>query len=128
LFTLAFLCVLLHEYGHIFAAKCYGINCQKIILTPIGGIAVLDHDDSAKNYKPLRDFIIASAGPMVNVLIMALTFLANIIIYCFVRHLDHFLSTLFMINAVMFLFNLLPAYPMDGGRMYKAILSIFFNY
>jgi len=132
LFSLAFLCVLLHEFGHIFAAKHYNISCKKVLLTPIGGLAMLNYVESAKNYKPFRDFVIAVCGPLVNLGLCIIAIIGEVIYKSSTgqnfANTHDFFYYLFFLNALLLIFNLIPAYPMDGGRIYKSILSIFFDY
>ncbi len=121
-----FLCVLLHEFGHAFAARAFGIRTPDITLLPIGGVARLARMPSS----PWQELVIAIAGPAVNVVIVALIALA----------LGGFpnpqgagvseeagaklLGDLFFLNTVLIVFNLLPAFPMDGGRVLRALLAM----
>jgi Zn-dependent protease/CBS domain-containing protein len=125
---LLFLCVVLHEFGHALAAKGFGINTPDITLLPIGGVARLERMPE----EPKQELIIAIAGPVVNVIIALCLFLvlggrANLDPRTAVQSGD-LLSILLVINAGMFLFNLLPAFPMDGGRILRALLATRLNY
>jgi len=130
-------CITLHELGHALSARRYGVKTIDIILSPIGGVARLTH----LPVKPIQEFIVALAGPLVNVAIAILIFIGLAIIP---DGLDwersfYFLNNEFMWNRTAFvrdvmflnlglvLFNLIPAFPMDGGRIFRALLSIKFS-
>ncbi|MFN4124145.1 MAG: site-2 protease family protein [Flavobacteriales bacterium] len=119
-----FTCVVFHEYGHALSARRYGIKTKHITLLPIGGVAQLE----SLPEKPKHELVVALAGPMVNLIIAG-------ILLPFVIHADmnpesllaigssNFLVYLFSTNLVLAFFNLLPAFPMDGGRVFRALLS-----
>jgi Zn-dependent protease len=124
-------CVVLHELGHALAARRYGINTRDIILLPIGGVARLE--DIPK--KPIEEFVIAIAGPLVNVAIamvlgVGLWFLReeqldmvgdqNVAF----NYWQNFLPAVFYLNVVLPIFNMIPAFPMDGGRVLRALLTL----
>ncbi len=179
LFASLFTCVLLHEYGHALTARQYDVETQDIILTPIGGIARLEKMPE----KPRQEFLVAIAGPLVNVVIAAILLLScriflkpelwELIIWTvkqYFQPLYDFFSALFtgdwaalsaqfsgdrlppedaeemadivngyglsdnsllfylpiliVINIMLVLFNLVPAFPMDGGRIFRALLAM----
>ncbi|HST31677.1 MAG TPA: site-2 protease family protein [Chthoniobacterales bacterium] len=125
---LLFLCVVLHEFGHAIAAKGYGINTPDITLLPIGGVARLERIPE----EPKQELVIAIAGPLVNVIIAACLYVVigargNIAPENAVKSGD-MLGGLFQINVLLVLFNLLPAFPMDGGRVLRAVLATRLTY
>ncbi len=124
LFVLAlFGCVLLHELGHALVARRFGIRTADIVLYPIGGVARLDGMG-----KPPQEFWIAIAGPLVNVAIAAVILLgllgtnAGALSFGPIGRLD-FAHRILLANIILAGFNLLPAFPMDGGRILRAILA-----
>ena len=118
-------CVLLHELGHAFAARQFGIGTRDILLLPIGGVASLER--MPRN--PLQELWIAIAGPLVNVVIAGVIFLGLAFSSLSITStLGWFLSTLAIINLVLVAFNLIPAFPMDGGRVFRSVLAIFIPY
>jgi Zn-dependent protease/CBS domain-containing protein len=128
--VLLFLCVLLHEFGHIFTARAFGVRTPDVILLPIGGVARLERIPE----QPSQEFLIAIAGPAVNVAIAALLVLAG----GASLDLNHFVSIesaiaglvdrLAEVNLFLAVFNLIPAFPMDGGRVLRALLAARFGY
>jgi Zn-dependent protease len=173
--------VLLHEFGHSLTARRYGVNTQDIILTPIGGIARLERMPD----KPRQEFLVAIAGPMVNVVIAILLFILGKILFSgvywevfmstildYFQGFLHFLSTIWKfatgnisfsevksqlasnheipsqtqdlisesgikvglalqfiplilgLNIWLVLFNMIPAFPMDGGRVFRSLLAM----
>jgi Zn-dependent protease len=126
-----FTCVVLHEYGHALTARKYGIKTTDILLTPIGGIARL----RGMPQKPIQEFLIAIAGPLVNVALMLISglylyfaidqtsseLLEDLII---IDSFSELVVYLFFLNFMLFAFNLVPAFPMDGGRILRSLLSL----
>ena len=134
---LLFACVLLHELGHALAARRFGIQTREIILLPFGGVARLERMPE----KPLQEIVVALAGPGVNLIIA--TMLTAILMTIGVspdaiveRGLaalggakagvaaqPGILESLLMLNVMLMMFNLIPAFPMDGGRVLRAALA-----
>jgi stage IV sporulation protein FB len=125
----AFLCVLLHEFGHVFAASWYGIRTPDITLLPIGGVARLERMPE----KPLHELVVAICGPLVNVVIaLAIsTFLGFGMVLNPEMNFGQggrFWEQLMVWNLMMVAFNLIPAFPMDGGRIFRALLGFFVDF
>ncbi|RWF79845.1 MAG: CBS domain-containing protein [Mesorhizobium sp.] len=120
-----FACVVLHEFGHIAAARYFGIGTPDITLFPIGGVARLERMPE----EPGQEFVIAVAGPLVNVAIAALIFAllggsAGVEQMAGIEDPRmNFLARLAGVNVFLVLFNMIPAFPMDGGRILRAALA-----
>jgi Zn-dependent protease/CBS domain-containing protein len=117
---LLFACVVLHEFGHAFAGKAFGINTPDITLLPIGGMARLERIPE----EPVQELIIAAAGPAVTAIIALAAFVGGGRWAYPLTMKTGLLDLLFMINLVLLLFNLLPAFPMDGGRVLRSLLAM----
>ncbi len=117
------LCVVLHEFGHALAGRLLGVVVQDIIITPIGGVARL-HGLSAR--QPLMELVITLAGPAVNLLLAAMfaLWLRARNLPMEPQGLESLPQILMWANLAMGIFNLLPAFPMDGGRVLRALLSL----
>jgi Zn-dependent protease len=123
LLGIAFTCVVLHELGHALMARRFGIATRDITLYPIGGVATLER----MSEKPVEELLIALAGPAVNVAILGLLASAFIVYpQAFASFMDleqrNILVDLARVNLTLVLFNMLPAFPMDGGRVFRALL------
>jgi Zn-dependent protease len=123
-----FACVLLHELGHALAARWFGIGTRDITLYPIGGVARLDHTGG----KPSEEVVIALAGPAVNLAIVLL--LSPVVLSLYAAGLFDaeglaglavtYIGAVWLGNGILMLFNMLPAFPMDEGRVLRATLSV----
>ncbi len=128
LFTLSlFTCVVLHEFGHAFAGRLFGIRTPDITLLPIGGLARLER--MPRN--PWHEFVIAVAGPAVNVGIAAVIGMFLWLKQDFAQmptsfpplNLPQLITYLLTVNIVLVVFNMIPAFPMDGGRVLRSLLA-----
>ena len=133
LMILLFACVVLHELGHSLVAQRFGLTVREIVLLPIGGVARLEKNPE----KPQHELLIALAGPLVNVAIAILLFFAGGVALNFGLVEAQSLLTadgpptlatlwgwLFLANVGLAVFNMIPAFPMDGGRVLRAALAM----
>lgn len=118
-----FACILLHEFGHILMARRFGVRTPDVILLPIGGVARLERIPDV----PRQELLIALAGPAVTLgIILALYGVLRLTGHAIVGQLEPdapFLGQLLAVNVYLLLFNLIPAFPMDGGRVLRALLA-----
>jgi Zn-dependent protease/CBS domain-containing protein len=134
--TLLFVIVTLHELGHSYAALFYGVPVEQIVLLPIGGVAQLKEIPE----NPIKEFVIAIAGPAVNfglaVILGMIAWAFNIAILNPIEILEgleritftQIFTYVFIYNIFLAVFNLLPAFPMDGGRVLRALLATRLEY
>ncbi len=126
-----FVCVVLHELGHALTARKYGVKTRDIILSIIGGVARLDRFPE----KPLHESLVVMAGPAVNLVLAILIggygWLTSSIDFTslgtsrmILGNPESFLTLFFLINLFLAIINLIPVFPMDGGRIFRSLLSI----
>jgi len=126
----AFLFVILHEFGHALAAKRVGIKTRQILILPIGGMAQLENMPE----NPKDELFVTFCGPAVNlvaILILLPLFLVNHSLADIIPSMelsDDWIATMIGINLILFTFNLIPAFPMDGGRIFRALLAYKLSY
>ena len=136
--SLVFVIVVLHELGHSIAALHYNIPVKQIVLLPIGGVAQLEEIPE----EPKKELVIAAAGPLVNfILAILLALIAPLLGQSLnisslltlttslgVLSFSSIFTYIFITNLFICLFNLIPAYPMDGGRILRALLATKLSY
>ncbi len=127
LISAVFFFVTLHELAHSIVARKFGINVKEITLLPIGGVASMNRMPE----KPYQELLISLAGPLFNIAIVVIFFFPLYAIFgpetlfhpLSVNTLPLFIVQIYWINLMLAVFNLIPAFPMDGGRMLRAILA-----
>ncbi len=129
--VLVYTCLVLHEFGHALTAQRLGLPVKHIVLLPIGGMALLQ----GMSRKPRTELLITAAGPAVN---FAIAGIALVLLGGWPPHLDRIehptfhivgvLKFLLLANLTLGIFNMLPAYPMDGGRVLRALLAYKLDY
>ncbi|MCB0535367.1 MAG: site-2 protease family protein [Saprospiraceae bacterium] len=126
-----FACVLLHELGHALTGKRFNVRTKNIVLLPIGGVANMEKMPE----KPVQELWVALAGPAVNLVIAVILFfvlqqtggMPDILNMDSHMSSSNFLFNLFLVNILLAAFNLIPAFPMDGGRVLRALLAMKFD-
>ena len=128
--TILFLFVILHEFGHILVARRYGVETKDVIISPIGGVARLLW--MPKN--PWHELFIALGGPAVNVVLGLIFFIFQLFTYQYFFPKSDIIDPLnapgdlaiwlMWINIILVLFNMIPAFPMDGGRVFRSLMTI----
>ncbi len=126
---LIFVCIGLHEFGHSVVAQQLGVQVKSITLLPIGGVAALRRIPE----NPWHEIAITLAGPMVNAAIAAMLLpMAGLPSLTDLAHIPHDVGSLLRAltgaNIALFLFNFIPAFPMDGGRLLRAVLALMISY
>lgn len=136
---LLFILVVLHELGHAVAAQHYGVPVTQIVLLPIGGVAQVERIPE----KPVQELVIALAGPLVNIVLAFVLFLAHhvsrvggawsgdmmeLLMGVGQGGLDAVFNYVFAANLLLVTFNLIPAFPLDGGRVLRALLATQLDY
>ncbi len=126
-----FFCVTLHELSHSLVARRFGIEVKEITLLPIGGLASM----TSFPKKPLHEFLISVSGPAFNIAFAALLYIPLVLLIgkdaLFSPSLANWPQTIaqaFWVNLILAAFNLLPAFPMDGGRILRSILAAKMSY
>jgi Zn-dependent protease/CBS domain-containing protein len=128
--VLLFACVVAHEFGHIFTARAFGVSTPDVTLLPIGGVARLERIPE----EPYEEFLVAIAGPLVNVAIaIALILIAGAQVntadlYAVESPNTSMIDRLAAVNLFLAVFNMIPAFPMDGGRVLRALLAARMGY
>lgn len=117
LITLVFVVVVIHELAHSYVALRFGVKIRSILLLPIGGVSRMEEIPKV----PRQEFLISIAGPLTNIIMAMLT--AVPLILNLPGPIRPFLGDFLAVNLVLALFNLIPAFPMDGGRILRAILA-----
>jgi len=121
LYIFLFTSVVLHELGHSYVAKKYGITIEKILLLPIGGVAMMGQISKEGEFK------IAIAGPLVSLTLGGLFLILSSFMDINMGNYPLF-QTVGVLNIMLGIFNLLPAFPMDGGRVFRALMSKKYSY
>ncbi|MEQ9408158.1 MAG: site-2 protease family protein [Fuerstiella sp.] len=126
LVTVIFTCVVLHELGHALAARRFGVRTKDIVLMPIGGVARLERMPK----RPVEELLVALAGPAVNVVIAAILLAITVPVIGVDGLLNpsslaaNLAGRTILVNLAMIVFNMLPAFPLDGGRVLRSLLAM----
>ncbi|MGN6362151.1 MAG: site-2 protease family protein [Thermomicrobiales bacterium] len=116
--VLLFCSVLLHEFGHALTALRFGVPVRSIVLFIFGGVATLERDSDT----PWAEFWIAVMGPVVSAALAVIFFLLRVVVGPLSEPVEAIVSYLAIVNGLLLLFNLIPGFPLDGGRILRAIL------
>ncbi|OGC81837.1 MAG: hypothetical protein A2W07_05030 [candidate division Zixibacteria bacterium RBG_16_43_9] len=123
---LIFLCVIIHEFAHSLVARKYGVKIKDIILLPIGGVSEMEELPS----QPKQEINVALAGPLTSIVLSLIFFFAYRLLFPEAKAVNisifqgNLFLNLFAINLMLAIFNLIPAFPMDGGRVLRGILGL----
>jgi len=115
------LSIVAHEYGHALTGRAFGCETSQIQLSFIGGCASM----LSMPRRGWQEFLVAIAGPLVSFILSGLGYLALSVLPIESRFLGYSLAYLFYLNLVLGCFNLLPGFPMDGGRIFRSVMMIF---
>jgi len=126
---LSFICVLMHEFGHALAARKVGIKTRQILILPIGGMAQIENMPE----NPKDELFVTICGPLVNLGIIIIFLPFALINHSlqevfFINQFGDIIPDIIHVNIILFVFNLIPAYPMDGGRILRALLAFKLKY
>jgi Zn-dependent protease len=114
--------VVVHEYGHALTAKYFGRDCEHITLVPFAGVASID----VPHNQPRQEFWITLNGPLTNLFWVGVT--APFVFQPIgAPTIDYILGLTFIINVWLLIFNFIPVFPMDGGRIFRALLQLIFG-
>jgi len=116
LYAIAVPCILIHEFGHVLTARHFGSQCTYVSLNFFGGVALIDHSKSVK-----EELAVALAGPATSLLLGLLFYTGYVMTGVYTIGLAA------VLNLGIGVFNMVPAYPMDGGRVLKASMEYFFG-
>lgn len=119
-----FACVVLHEMGHSLQARRYGVVVRDIVLLPIGGMARAERIPES----PREEIVVAISGPLVNFTIAGIIALVKWPLGSPILAGEDFFSNLLIVNLALGIFNLIPAFPMDGGRILRGLLALWLPY
>ena len=120
LFLAAYTFVLMHEFGHCLAAKCCDLEVVSITMTPVGGLAAI----ADFKHDPKKELLVTFAGPFVNAALIAFLFPFLLMPQLLPAWLGSLVMTAISINVTLFIFNMIPCFPMDGGRILRATLAL----
>ncbi len=117
LWVLLFICVLVHEMAHSYAAKRNGIKVSRIVLLPFGGVSVIDNI----RLDPKVEFNISVVGPLMSLFLGAVFGIMDVFTPAGIVRV--IFNELFILNMLLGVFNIIPAFPMDGGRIFRSYLQ-----